>query len=229
MDLLNIPNFKSFKSKFQQTKLNSGNLLNQTDFTRIYNLFKSIYNGDVYKKLILDSNELYTFITSPKQQSMSFRIYIIDLCNKTYNKCYQTYNKIYPRYNYYNEYSKLYESVIVDTSQNEKYAVNDPWPEYISNTFLLYTNEQLIIIYQYVLLEHFATYSQETTITKPTNIEEEKVPENWDVEESKEGSDKQNSDDILLQLFFNNNQLYLDELIFFVPIIKLMKIYLENN
>ena len=59
------------------------------------------------------------------------------------------------------------------------------------------TNYQLLCLYQHIFSSPKTDIEldngENTVITEPTNIEEEKKEE-----ESKEGSDKQNSDDIIL-------------------------------
>ena len=111
---------------------------------------------------------------------------------------------------------------ITNTKDKPEYKVNDTWPTNLDVDYKLFTNEQLIIIYQYVVLEDSKNLGMPPKPISPI-IEDNKVPENWDdeeveetkddvpkqIEESKVSSYKEDSDDILLQLF-DNNQTNLD-------------------
>jgi hypothetical protein len=125
---------------------------------------------------------------------MSFRKYIIQLIKNTYSKCQQTYQKLNQGYLYNDEYLKNLEEIITNTNNNLKYKVNDPWPEDLNVDYILFTNEQLIIIYQYVVLEDFKNLGI-TPKPKPITpiIEDNNVPENWEdavVEETKDEKPK---------------------------------------
>ena len=180
---LNISDFGLFRSKFIYSKTNSINLLNKSEFIKTYNYFKSIFTGEAYKNIILDNNELHTFIKT--KSNTSFRKYIIQLITNIYFKNQQTYEKTNQGFYYLNYYVNHLKEIINDTKDKPEYKVNDPWPTYLGVDYKLFTNEQLIIIYQYVVLED----SKNLGITpKPISpiIEENKVPENWDDETVKE-------------------------------------------
>ena len=89
---------------------------------------------------------------SPKQQNESFRSYIIKLCNVNYNKCRDAYINKYPNLKYPDEYYKDLEKIIKNTERNEKYTSKHPWPDNLLGDYETFSNDQLIIIYQYVFL-----------------------------------------------------------------------------
>ena len=214
---LNISDFKLFKSKFKYSEAYPKNLLNKSEFIDAYNFFKSIFTGEAYENRILDNNELYTFIKT--KSNTSFRKYIIQLITNIYFKCQKNYEEKNRGFYYVNEYLKNLAEIITNSNDIPKHKVNDPWPTNLNVGYTVFTNEQLIIIYQYVVLEDFENLGIKPKPKSITPIiEESKVPENWEdevveetkdeipkqIEESKVSSYKEDSDDILLQLLNND-------------------------
>ena len=134
-----------------------------------------IFTGEAYENIILDNNELYTFINT--KSDISFRKYIIQLLNYIYYKCQKTYEEINKQF-YVDYYLKHLEEIITNTNNNLDYKANDPWPENLNIAFTKFTNEQLIIIYQYVLLEDIKNLGITPTPITPINKAVKKTKQN---------------------------------------------------
>ena len=113
--------------------------------------------------------------------------YIIQLITNIYLKNQQTYEKTNQGFYYLDYYVNHLGEIITNTKDNPKYKVNDPWPTNLGVDYKLFTNEQLIIIYQYVVLEDSKNLGMSPKPISPI-IEENTVPENWEevVEETKD-------------------------------------------
>ena len=151
LDYLKLNDFRTFKAK-----ISSGD---QKEFMERYNYFKDIFSGKAYAEKITQDNDLYKFIMSLKQTNESFRSYIIKLCEDTKTKCSQNYKKKFPNLNYKDIYEKDLNKIIKDSSGVAKYKSNSTWPVNLSDKYVVFTNDQLIIIYQYVLSLHIGTYT----------------------------------------------------------------------
>ena len=67
--------------------------------------------------------------------------------------------KKYPILKYADEYYKDLEKIIKNTDGDEKYKSKYPWPDNLLGIYETFSNDQLIIIYQYVFLLELQTYN----------------------------------------------------------------------
>ena len=151
LNYLGLNDFKTFR-----TKISSGE---QKEFMERYNYFKDIFSGKAYEQQITQDNDLYKFIMSTKQQTLSFRSYIIKLCDDTYKICGNAFFKKYPKLKYADEFYKALENKIKDITGNIQYESKHSWPDNLLSKYVMFTNDQLIIIYQGVFIEELKIYN----------------------------------------------------------------------
>jgi len=126
LDYLGLNDFRNFR-----TKISSGE---QKEFMERYNYFKDIFSGKAYEQQITKDNDLYKFIMSIKEQTLSFRSYIIKLCDDTYKICGNAFIKKYPKLNYADEFYKDLKNKIKDIRGNIQYESNIRGPTiYLAN------------------------------------------------------------------------------------------------
>ena len=66
--------------------------------------------------------------------------------------------KEYPKLKYSDEFKKDLEEIITNTEGNEKYKSKEIWPENLLEKSIMFTNDQLIITYQYVYLTELGKF-----------------------------------------------------------------------
>ena len=142
---LYFPNMKSFPTL--------GSLLQNypaEKFNDLYNDFHSIYTGEKYSKFVnVNFHNISAFINSIKEQSQSFRSFILKLCRDTFMEL----NK---DGFYKNKFYNLMNKGII----KEKYAdkTDHTWPDKMTvhkypktyPDFSNLPNDQLLCLYQYV-------------------------------------------------------------------------------
>jgi hypothetical protein len=161
-------------------------------FNELYNDFHSIYTGEKYSKFVNNNfHNISAFINSIKEQSQSFRSFILKLCRDTFMEL----NKDgYYKNKFYNSMNK---GVIKEQYANKS---DHKWPDKMAvhkypNTypdFLNLTNDQLLCLYQYV----FPHTKTDIDLEKGENpvITNTEIASIDPVEETKDSPDKENPD-----------------------------------
>ena len=78
---------KHFPDATKKISLDGLKQYSDEEFNEIYETFRKIKTGEIYQELgLVIDNNIKTFINSIKEQSQSFRSYIIELCRKNFKE-----------------------------------------------------------------------------------------------------------------------------------------------